>query len=74
MSTAMEIMDIGFASLVEKLGVVDAERFIAMVKRDNFDYTVWRRSYFDKMDLAQVSKEATAYAKKYPHNGKGIHI
>lgn len=64
MNNAIEIMDIGFSCLVEKLGVIDAERFIAMIKRDNFDYTVWRRSYFDKMDLEQVSKEAVSYAKK----------
>ena len=74
MNNAIEIMDIGFSCLVEKLGVIDAERFIAMIKRDNFDYTVWRRSYFDKMDLEQVSKEAASYAKNHPHTGKGIHI
>ena len=43
MSSAVEIMDAGFACLVEKLGVVDAERFVAMIKRDSFDYTIWRR-------------------------------
>ncbi len=40
MNSAVEIMDIGFACLVEKLGVVNAERFIAMIKRDSFDYTI----------------------------------
>ncbi len=74
MNSAVELMDAGFACLVERLGVVDAERFVAMVKRDSFDYTLWRREYFDKMSLSQVSEEAFVYAKDYPHKGKGIRV
>ena len=74
MNSAVEIMDTGFACLVERLGVVDAERFVAMIKRDSFDYTIWRREYFDKMDLEQISMEAVAYAQDHPHKGKGIRI
>ena len=29
--------------LTEKFGSVDAERFVAIVNRDRFDYTEWRR-------------------------------
>lgn len=54
---AVELMDMGFACLVEKLGIVDAERFVAMIKRDSFDYTLWRREYFDDMTLEQVSED-----------------
>lgn len=32
-------MEAGIACLVEKLGVIDAERFIVEIKRDRFDYT-----------------------------------
>ncbi len=74
MNSAVELMDAGFECLVERLGVVDAERFVAMIKRDSFDYTLWRREYFDKMDLNQVSEEAAVYAKSHPHNGKGIKV
>lgn len=74
MNSAVELMDMGFACLVEKLGIVDAERFVAMIKRDSFDYTVWRREYFDDMTLEQVSEEATAYAKCHPHKGQGIKV
>lgn len=74
MNNAVEIIDMGFACLVEKLGIVDAERFVAMIKRDNFDYTIWRREYFDKMDLEQISAEAIAYAQNHPHKGKGIRV
>lgn len=74
MNNAMELLDTGFAYLVEKLGIVDAERFVAMIKGDSFDYTIWRREYFDKMDLAQINAEAAAYAKKHPHIGKGTRV
>lgn len=74
MNSAVELMDAGFGCLVENLGVVDAERFVAMIKRDSFDYTIWRREYFDNMDLNQVSEEAAAYAKSHPHRGNGIRV
>lgn len=70
MSTA-NIIDRGFSCLVEKLGVVDAERFIALIKRDDFDYTVWQREYFDSMEPGQIMEEASAYAKSHPYRGKG---
>lgn len=73
-NNAVKIIDEGFACLVEKLGIVDAERFIAMIKRDSFDYTLWRREYFDKMDLEQISEEAVAYGNNNPHKGKGIRV
>lgn len=74
MNSAVELMDAGFECLVERLGFVDAERFVAMIKRDSFDYTLWRRGYFDKLDLDQVSEEASAYAKNHPHKGNGIRV
>lgn len=27
-----------------------------MIKRDSFDYTLWRKEYFDKMDLPGGSR------------------
>ena len=74
MNSAVEIMDTGFACLVEKLGIVDAERFVAMIKRDSFDYTIWRREYFDKMDIEQISTEAAVYAQSHPHMGRGVRV
>ena len=74
MNNAVELMDAGFACLVEKLGIVDAERFVAMIKRDSFDYTLWRREYFDDLSLDQISEEAAVYAQNHPHKGNGIRI
>ena len=59
---------------MEKLGIVDAERFVATIKRESYDYTLWRRKYFDNLDLDQVSEEAAAYIRKHTHKGKGIKV
>lgn len=74
MNNAVEIMDIGFACLVEKLGVVNAERFIAMIKRDTFDYTTWRKEYFKNMELEEIRAEAVAYDKSYPFKGSAVRL
>ena len=71
MNNQVEILDQGFACLVEKLGVINAEHFIALIKRDNFDYTVWQREYFDKMQPGEFAANAAAYAKSHPYAGKG---
>ena len=41
MGNAVVILDQGFACLVDNMGVIDAEYFIFLIKRDDFDYTVW---------------------------------
>lgn len=74
MNSAVELMDIGFAYLVEKLGIIDAERFVAMIKRDSFNYTAWRQEYFGQMDLEQLNAEASAYAQAHPHKGNGTRV
>lgn len=71
MTNTVEILDQGFTCLVEKLGVINAEYFISLIKRDDFDYTVWQREYFDKMPTGEFAKKASDYAKNHPYNGKG---
>lgn len=74
MDSTVELMDAGFACLVEKMGVVNAERFIAMIKRESFDYTLWRKEYFKDMDLEQIREEATAYEKAHPFTGSAVRL
>ena len=71
MANAVEILDQGFACLVDHMGVIDAEYFISLIKRDDFDYTVWQREYFDKMQPGEFTANAAAYAKSHPYTGKG---
>lgn len=70
MANVSEILDQGFACLVDRMGVIDAEHFISLIKRDDFDYTVWQREYFDKMEPGEFGAKASAYAKSHPYTGK----
>lgn len=67
----MEIYDQGLKVLLEKLGVVKTEQFIAAVKREAFDYTKWQREYFDQMPEGAFTKAAGEYGEKHPYTGKG---
>lgn len=70
MGNAVEILDQGFACLVDHMGVIEAEYFISLIKRDNFDYTVWQREYFDKMESGEFAAKASTYADNHPFTGK----
>lgn len=42
-----EVLNRGMTYLREKMGTVDAEYFIYLVIKEQFDYTEWQREYFD---------------------------
>lgn len=42
MKSDAEVHYDGVKALMQLLGVVDAERFIALINRERFDYTKWR--------------------------------
>ena len=50
-------------TLTRTLGMVDAERFISMVKRDTFDYTEWRRDLWNDMTIEEIYTEAAKYSE-----------
>ncbi len=70
----VNIMEAGLSYLVEKLGVLDAERFIVEIKRDRFDYTKWQRDLFNDMSLEELTEMAVEYEKEHPHEGVGKRI
>ena len=61
--TDTEIKQKGLGALLQALGEVDAERFITLLNRDPFDYTIWQRNLFENMDVKQISSEAMALKK-----------
>ena len=69
MVNAIDILVQGFACLVDNKGVIDAEYFISLIKRDDFDYTVWQREYFDKLKSGEFAAKASAYADSHPYTG-----
>jgi hypothetical protein len=69
MRTDAEIRLAGMSALIEALGLVEAERFIAAVSRDRFDYTEWRRQGLPRMGLDELAKSANVLAKQLNQAG-----
>ena len=59
------IMSTGMRYLKEKMGIVEAEIFISVIKENNFDYTEWRKdNLFVDMSLDDILNEAAKYERK----------
>jgi hypothetical protein len=53
------LMKTGMQVLIEKLGNIDAEKFISLILREPSDYTEWRReNLFVGMTIEEISSEA----------------
>ena len=61
MKTDTVIKNEGLKILREHLGMVDSERFIALIIREPFDYTKWRETLWDKLNVEEISKLAMEY-------------
>ena len=51
----------GMRVLAERLGLVDAERFVVLLRREPFDYTEWRQNLHKDMPLDEFLKKADEY-------------
>jgi hypothetical protein len=58
MLTDTEIKTLGLGALVEALGDVQAEKFIALMGREPFDYTKWRRTLWPERTVEEISEAA----------------
>lgn len=65
-ANTVEIMNKGMRCLTEKMGIVDAERFISIIIREKFDYTKWQRKFYDEKTPEEISRESTAFEKAHP--------
>ena len=66
MVSDIEIINKGIHCLLEKLGVVETERFISVINRERFDYTKWQREWFDNMSSDEFNESAVAFSKENP--------
>jgi len=64
MRTDTEIKLDGTKALIKAMGTVEAERYIALIARERFDYTTWRKKNIIEDDIAAVSKAAMKLRKK----------
>jgi len=64
MITDTEIKSKGFQVLAQYLGNVEAERFVALIQREPFDYTKWRQDMDENLTLEEISRKAMAQRNK----------
>ena len=58
MRTDTEVRIQGLRALVDNLGAVEAERFIALILREPFDYTKWQKELWSDKNIEEISKSA----------------
>lgn len=64
MRTDPEIRSEGFRLLASGLGAVEAERFIALLQRDRFDYTQWRKDQWQGETVQSLAEQARLLRQK----------
>ncbi|MDG4550493.1 MAG: hypothetical protein P9F19_14200 [Candidatus Contendobacter sp.] len=67
MKTEAEIRQAGMNALIQALGTVEAERFVAALTRDRFDYTEWRKTGLPDLDIDLLSAQAARYSHTLDH-------
>lgn len=56
----------GMRILAQYLGVVEAERFVTLMKRAPFDYTKWHQDLFEGVSLDDFLEQARVYSESLP--------
>ncbi len=64
MMTNTEIKVKGLRILTESLGLVEAERFVALIQQEPFDYTKWRDGLFEDLSVEEISRKAMESRRK----------
>ncbi|MCL0072137.1 hypothetical protein M1N49_00420 [Thermodesulfovibrionales bacterium] len=66
MITDTEIKVKGFQVLAQHLGDIEAERFVALIQREPFDYTKWRQDQDidEELSLEEISRRAMTLRNK----------
>lgn len=64
MITDSEIRLKGMNALIERLGAVEAERFISLILREPFDYTRWQRNLWTGRTVEEISRAGMQYRRE----------
>lgn len=64
MMTDTELRLKGIQVLTNQLGDVEAERFVALIQREPFDYTKWREELDEDLSIEEISEKAMKLRKK----------
>lgn len=64
MITDTELRLKGIRALAQSLGDIEAERFIALIQREPFDYTQWRQDRWKDLSIDEISGKAMLLREK----------
>ena len=64
MATDLELKQEGMAVLLERLGIVEVERFVALLQRERFACTRWRQGLWENMTVRELSDEARDFRER----------
>jgi len=68
MITDTELRLQGISVLAQTLGAVEAERFVALIQREPFDYTKWRQDKWNDLSIEALSSKAMITRKQNPNH------
>ncbi len=54
----------GIRVLAQSLGDIEAERFVALIQREPFDYTRWRQGKWEDLSIEEISRRAMMLREK----------
>lgn len=74
MTTDTEIKLKGIKALIAALGEVQAERFVTLIMREPFDYTIWQRTLWEEKSVEEISRMAMANRKNRPSDTSGDNL
>lgn len=58
MTTETELRLQGMRVLIDAMGLVETERFLATINREKFDYTEWRKSGLPDLSIDEIAARA----------------
>ncbi|MBE5809240.1 MAG: hypothetical protein E7317_13020 [Clostridiales bacterium] len=68
--SAIETLDTGLTCLIERMGIVEAERFISIIMRERFDYTKWRQEHLTNASLDGLLNAAKQSEAEHPFRSR----
>ena len=60
------LMSRGMRCLIDNLGIIEAERFIALLSRERGDYTEWQREHYDNMSSEEFLASLEEFMRNHP--------
>ncbi len=64
----------GMKILSDNMGIVEAEKFIFLVKTEDFDYTTRQADHFENKTKDEMDADMDKFYAEHPYNGEKAKI